>query len=82
MNNIINAPGPMIIMLYTGTLQTSNHGSLPLPSILSPTETIDTIVPELHSSPLLSLGQLCENGCNVILNKQKKYAINKKEVVI
>ena len=31
---------------------------------------------------MLSLGQLCDNGYNVLLNKQKMYAIKDKEVVI
>ena len=31
---------------------------------------------------MLSLGQLCENGYNVLLNKQKMFAIKDKEVVI
>ena len=71
MDNIVNATGPMIIMPYTGTLYASKHGSIPLPSILSPEANIDTIVPGLKSYYLLSLGQLCEGGCNVLINKKR-----------
>ena len=31
---------------------------------------------------MLSLGQLCDDGCNVLLNKQKMYAIKDKQLVI
>ena len=72
----------MIIMPYAGTLQANKHGSLPLPSTLSPSETIATIVPGLKSSSILSLGKLCDDVCNVLLNKQNMYEIKDKEVVI
>ena len=78
MDNIFNATGPMIIMLDYGTLQTNNNSFLPLPSTLSPAATIATIVPGLNISSLLSLGWLCGDGCNVILNKQNIYAIKEK----
>ena len=72
----------MIIMPYAGTLQANKHGSLPLPSTLSPAATITIIVPDLKSSSLLSLGQLCDSGYNVLLNKQKMYSIKDKEAGI
>ena len=78
LEKIVDATGPMIIIPDTVTLQASKHGSLPLPSILSLSETIAKIVQGLKSSSLLSLGQLCDNGCNVILNKQNIYAIKDK----
>ena len=50
--------------------------------LLSPASTIAKILPDLNSSSLLSLVQVCDGGCNVLLNKQKIYAIKDKEVVI
>ena len=82
LENVVNATGPMITMPDAGTLQANKHGTLPLPSILSSAATIATIVPGLKFYSMLSLGQLCGNGCNVLLNKQKMYAIKDKEVVI
>ena len=78
----VHVPGSMIIMPDSGTLQENKHGYLPQPSILSPVSTITTIVPGLNSYYLLSLWHLCVDGWNVILNKQKMYATNKKEVMI
>ena len=72
----------MIVMLDVGILQERKHGSLPLPSILSPAVTIATIVPGLKSSSLLSLGQLFDDSFNVLLNKQNSYSIKDKKVVI
>ena len=39
-------------------------------------------MPQLKSSSLLSLGQLCDDGCDVILNKGKLYAVKNKEVIL
>ena len=72
----------MITIPDSGTLQENKHVSLPLPSTLSPAATITTIVPGLKSSSLLSLGQLCDYGCSLFINKQNMYAIKDKEVVI
>ena len=82
MDNIVNAPGPMIIIPDTGKLQARKHISLPILRIFSPAATINTIIPGFNSSYMLSLGQLYDNGCNVLLNKQKMYAIKEKGVVI
>ena len=82
MEKILYEKGPMIIMPDAGTLQANKHGSLTLPSKLSPEATTSTIVPVLKSYSLLSLGQLCDDGWNVLLNKQKTYAIKDKWVVI
>ena len=70
LEKIVNAPEPVIIIPYAGTPQEIKHGSLPLPSILSPAATTATIVPGLKSYSPFSLGQLCDNGCNVLINKQ------------
>ena len=65
----------MITMPDAGTLQEINNGTLPLPIILSPAATITTIIPGLNSSSLLSLGQLCDDGCNVLLKNDKEVVI-------
>ena len=68
----------MIIIPDVGILQVRKYGSLPLPIIVSPAENIATIVQGLNSSSMLSISQLCDNFCNVILNKQKMYKIKDK----
>ena len=49
---------------------------------LLPAVTIATILPGLNIYYMLSLGQFCDDGCNVLLKKQKMHAIKDKEVVI
>ena len=82
LEKFLNVTGHTIIIPDYGTLQANKHAYLPLTSTLSPAEIIATIVPGLNSSSLLSMGQLCDNGCNVLLNKHNIYAINDKEVSI
>ena len=82
LENIFNAPGPMLIMPNSGTLQERKRGSLTQPSILSPVATITTIVAGLKSSSLLSLGHIFDYGCNLILNKQRIYTIKDKAVMV
>ena len=68
----------MIIMPDNVTLHSNKHGSTSLTNTLSPAATIAKIVPGLKSYSMFSLGQLCDDGCNVILNRQNMYAIKDK----
>ena len=72
----------MIIIPDSGKLQANKHGFLPLLSTLSPASTTAIIVLGLKSYSLSSLGQLCEDGCNLLLHKNNMYSIKDKEVLI
>ena len=50
LENIVDAPGPMITMPDDDTFQLNKHFPLPIPSIISSAATIATIVPFLKSS--------------------------------
>jgi hypothetical protein len=39
-------------------------------------------MPELKSSSLISLGQLADDGCSILLNKTKLFAIKENEIVL
>ena len=56
--------------------------NLPLYSKLSKKARIAKILPELRSSSLLSLGQLCDDDCDILLNKKKMYVIKDKELIL
>ena len=73
--DIVNETRPMIIMPVAGTLKENKHSSLPMTSTISSSATIAISVLGLKSSYMFSLGQLCGDGCNIILNKQKMYSI-------
>ena len=40
------------------------------------------ILPQLKSALLLSIVQLCDNDCNVVLNKNKLYAFKQSELIL
>ena len=68
----------MIIIPEAVALHANNNGSLPLPITLSPAATTATIVPGLKSYYMLSIGQLCDDGFNLLLNKHNMYAMKEK----
>ena len=41
-----------------------------------------TILNNLHSSSLLSFGQLCDDGCDVLLQSKKCYVIKNKDIIL
>ena len=53
------------------TITSSEKVESPLPASFSSKAKSATILPQLRSSNLISLGQLCDDGCNIILNKNK-----------
>ena len=58
------------VMLPDGTtIQSTNQGRLPIPE-LSPTAATAHVFKDLHSASLLSVGQLCDDNCLVLFDKQ------------
>ena len=45
-------------------------GTIPLTSKLTSKARQATVLPNLHSSSLISLGQLCDDDCKIILDKK------------
>ena len=66
----ITSAKPCEIILSNATaVKSSQCGRLPLSAALSNKAKDATIIPKLKSSSLISLGQLCDDGCNVELDK-------------
>ena len=40
------------------------------------------ILPQIKSVSLISISQLCDNYCNVLLNKKKLYAFKQSELIL
>ena len=57
-------------------------GQLMLSSKLSKEAQTATALPALKISSLISLGQLCDENCVILLNKEKMYAIKENEVLL
>ena len=56
-------------------IMSSEKGELPLSSSLSSKAKTAMILPELKSSNLISLGQLCDDDCQIILDKHQMLAL-------
>ena len=69
LTNFSKSPGPTVSQPDNTPLQCTGQGHLPLSSALTPAGTHALILPALKSPSLISLGQLCDNNCEVHLTK-------------
>ena len=60
--------GPTVYLPDMSTVSATSKGSLPLPH-LSPAAIEAHVFNNLPSSSLISLGQLCDDNCTILLNK-------------
>ena len=74
-------PPTSVLLPDSSSIASVANGHLPLSSSLTPTSTKTTIFPNLQSS-LISLGQLCDDDCTVILDKRKLRALKNNEVIL
>ena len=63
-------------------LKTQGTGLVPIDETLSPEATRAMILPELKSSSLISMGQLCDDNCLVILSKKKLTVLKDNKMVL
>eukprot|EP00804_Cyclotella_cryptica_P013525 CCRYP_017242-RA/>CCRYP_017242-RA protein AED:0.41 eAED:0.41 QI:0/0/0/1/0/0/5/0/589 len=81
-NNKHKADHPLSITLPDGEVIQSTHvGNLNLPG-LSESATLAHVVPGLAHSSLLSIKQLCDNGCHVIFTKNDCKVYRKAELML
>ena len=64
----------IILPTHTGTLQLSSH--------LSDKAQQTTVLPGLKSSSLVSLGQLCDDECKIMLTKDHLFAAKNNQVIL
>ena len=62
--------GPSVLLPNNTTTASTEKGQLPLSKMLSKEANIAQILPQLVSSSLISLGQLCDDNCVILLNKK------------
>ena len=72
--------GPTDILPDTSTLTATKQGNLPIEQ-LSSTAKKTAIFDTLQSS-LISLGQLCDDGCTMVLTKKKLIAAKDKNIIL
>ena len=78
----IQCKGPLVTLPNFKDIYATEQGNLPLSRKLSKTARIATLLPELRSSSHLSLGQLCDDDFDILLNKKKMYVIKEDELIL
>ena len=79
--NVQDIPGPVVHLADDSTIQATARGTLPLTSILSKKAKYTCVFDELKT-PLLSLGQLCDDGCEIHLDSKNLIAVKNDKVVL
>ena len=81
LQNVIKKLGPTVFLPNNATITSTASGHLPLPS-LSNSSKVAHVLPELSNSSLLSLGQLCDDGCIVHLTKSTLHVFKNEELIL
>ena len=81
LENKTNIKGPTIKQPDNTDLASEGSGTIPLSKHLSAEAQTAMIIPNLKSASLISIGQLCDDGCTAVLDK-KDLTVVKKETVI
>lgn len=71
-----------IVLPNADNIQPTQFVQLPLSSSLSASVKDAIILPKLKISSLMSLGQLCDDGCKIILDKKKLHVIKDNHAVL
>ena len=73
--------GPPITLPNDSTIQTSATGNLPIQH-LSQNATKTYLLQDLNKTNLISLGQLCDDGCHILLTKKNLYVCKNKALIL
>ena len=69
LKNTQTISGPVVQLPNNTTIQATESGELPLHNSLTATVRQAFILPKLKSANLIYIGQLCDDDCNIVLNK-------------
>ena len=82
LRNVTNdTQGPTVMLPDMSTIKATKKGTIPLMG-LSSKATTTHILPNLKSASLLSMGQLCDDGCKIELTKEKINISKKNRVIL
>ena len=82
LNDVKKFAGPSVLLPNKETITATQRGQLSLSPELSSQAQTAMILPQLKSASLISIGQLCDDDCDVLLNKQHLIAIKNKKVIL
>jgi len=77
-----NTPGPTVYLPNGATLNATSQAHLPCSNKLSQAATLTHIFPGLQTTSLISLGQLCDHNCKIVLDKNNVFVIKNGEIII
>jgi len=81
LTKITPIPGPSVYLPDMTAIKITHKGTLPINNLSQHAKTVN-ILPELKSSSLLSLGQLCDDNCQVLLQKQDLRVFKNNKTII
>ena len=82
LNDVKHFAGPSVLLPNKEKIAATQRGQLSLSTDLSSQAQTAMILPQLKSASLISIGQLCDDDCAVILDKQLLVAIKNKKVIL
>ena len=82
LTNLKISPGPTVTLPNNEQISSTEQGQLPLHSKLSNTALTAAVLPGLQSSSLISLGQLCDDDCDILLNKKSLFVVKDNELMM
>ena len=82
LKNLTKIDGLRVQLPNNELISATVQGELPLSKYLSPTAKRAMVLPKLKSSNLISIGQLCDDGCSIILNKSKLLAFKNNKIIL
>ena len=74
--------GPSVVLPNNEVISSTQKGQIPLTSLLSKQARTASILPKLESSSLISLGQICDDGCTILLDDKRLTAFKADEIVL
>ena len=74
--------GPTVHLPNGETISASIQGYLTCAKKLSQQAKLVHVFPDLHSTSLISLGQLCDDGCTIVLTNTGIFVFKQKEVIL
>ena len=79
LNSIEKHSGPEVLLPNNNIIVVTSQGLLPISPDLSSQARNDMILPGLKSASLISIEQLYDGGCSILLNKRKLIIVKNKD---
>ena len=82
LNDLKSFQGANVTLPNNVSIQSTEKGNIPFSEKLSEAAKDASVLPGLESSSLVSLGQLCDDDCEILLNKKSLFVIKENELIL